>query len=828
MDSNISREKAFYDACMQILNVTNPMDDVRRIQDGSDGKNKLLDGTCSWVNETAQYKKWQADESCSILWIHGDAGKGKTMLAISQVHGFMDGLPLQDVDDSVLACFFCDDKDESKKSAIYIIRSLLYQILDKQPELFRRIKVEFERKNDQLLTGSNAQQTLWRLLDEVLSEVTNPVWFVIDALDECEECSRSILLHSILARFGNSEANEPGRIKWLFTSRSLPLIKEILVDETLELDLAQHEDEVANDVQLYIETEVSLLYKKKKAPRQHQEEIKRMIQEKAEGTFLWVSLALTELRNKSWVHQKAILNRLPKGLDQIYTKLLKSILETEDAEFVKSILTMVLVAARPLTFFELAELASLPYSDDFDAIEAFLEDCGPLVITRHRTAYLVHQSAKDFLATTPLTAFSENLQAEHGLMMVRSFNYVVGGVFENGEIDLSITHSYEVCLTDPSFDRSNVVDDTIQPPTKPEILKYPVGFWMQHAKFAGPYVKQYLGSPLHDFFLPKSRVFEAWLKTWMSSGMGDMMADDTTALHVAASFGVLPLVELLLDNSVYPAGSASKDGITPFFKACEANELSIARLLMSHGADIDIDPSQINGVPSKVILLVAARNGRIGVLKLLLESGADVNMRNQENGRTALHEAARMGQVESAKLLLQWGAEVNAEAVLSEWDTFTPLHYAVNSSRIDNSDMIRLLLDAGANPQARFPEDCRSPLELAAASGRDKYVELFLERGVDVNEIYQDERPDTVWDWSTYTPLQHAVRQNHESTVRILLKGGGKVPVNADFKLTSNWDWVSEKNPTMYSMLLQHVAEHAASEDGREKGLIAPNLAFGG
>ena len=68
-------------------------------------------------------------------------------------------------------------------------------------------------------------------------------------------------------------------------------------------------------------------------------------------------------------------------------------------------------------------------------------------------------------------------------------------------------------------------------------------------------------------------------------------------------------------------------------------------------------------------LVLAARDVKPDVLKVLIDAGADVNTAN-DNGVTALMNAARDEDIEKVRLLLHAGADVNAKDKEGEtaWD----------------------------------------------------------------------------------------------------------------------------------------------------------------
>lgn len=131
----------------------------------------------------------------------------------------------------------------------------------------------------------------------------------------------------------------------------------------------------------------------------------------------------------------------------------------------------------------------------------------------------------------------------------------------------------------------------------------------------------------------------------------------------------------------------------------EANDILAASKLLPDGSAADTDagkPDEPNvyaeGGNGSTPLHCAAWEGHIAVVKLLLESGADVNARDKF-GKTALHDAAFKGHGDVVKLLLEWGADINSKCEIGS----TPLHMAATSGE---SDIVKLLLDQGADHSA--------------------------------------------------------------------------------------------------------------------------------
>ena len=158
-----------------------------------------------------------------------------------------------------------------------------------------------------------------------------------------------------------------------------------------------------------------------------------------------------------------------------------------------------------------------------------------------------------------------------------------------------------------------------------------------------------------------------------------------------------------------------------FLIALQQREKGIVRLLLERGADIN---KVWRGYGTALTL--AAFGWGTDIISLLLEQGADVNTVGGEYG-TALVAAAVVGRIDIMSLLLERGADVNT--VGGEYGT--ALGVAAFNGRMD---IVSLLLERGADVNTVGGE-YGTALAAAALRGRMDIMSLLLERGADVNTV---------------------------------------------------------------------------------------------
>lgn len=190
----------------------------------------------------------------------------------------------------------------------------------------------------------------------------------------------------------------------------------------------------------------------------------------------------------------------------------------------------------------------------------------------------------------------------------------------------------------------------------------------------------------------------------------------------------IAVIKAWIDQGAKWPDDAAGDVVTPadpravrLMDALRKGDAAALRNMLSD----DRGAVNLKGAGGSTPLMYAALYGGADTVRLLLEAGADPNLRN-EAGATALLWA--VDDLDKSRLLLKAGADANARTS----DGRTPLLAA--TGRVGSADVVKLLLDHGANPSAtahsyRGPT---TPLRQAADFGDAAVVKMLVERGAEV------------------------------------------------------------------------------------------------
>ncbi|KAH0490177.1 hypothetical protein TgHK011_001657 [Trichoderma gracile] len=251
---------------------------------------------------------------------------------------------------------------------------------------------------------------------------------------------------------------------------------------------------------------------------------------------------------------------------------------------------------------------------------------------------------------------------------------------------------------------------------------------------------------------------------------------------------------LTRDRSLNLFNVADRNGMTPLLHAAAAGDLDIVQWLLNHEADVDARDSrgccalyyalvnkherlvrdllarkpQVNVTTNDGQTLLEAAMEQVSMVRLLLDAGADAELGNKR-GRTAIIVAVLERRTDVVKLLLERKASVHHR----DKDGFSPILIATAHST--DAEIVRILLEGGANLNDAHPATGDTPLHLAVAIDAG-IARMLLEHGEAVDYL---EKRDAV----SRTPLLAAASWGKMDCVDLLVRAG------ADVNAQDDWGW---------------------------------------
>jgi hypothetical protein len=194
--------------------------------------------TGRWLIDSAQLLEWRESED-SLLWLHGFAGCGKTILTSTAIENTRDHCKSRS--DFAIAFFYFDFNDVAKQKVYEMLCSLICQLYSQTAIDIPGLESLYERCSR---THKPAVQDLLGVLRESISNF-NDTFIILDALDESTD--REVLL-SILEKMSRWGLKQ---LHILVTSRREPDIEQIL-DPLVTNSICIQNKLVDADIELYI------------------------------------------------------------------------------------------------------------------------------------------------------------------------------------------------------------------------------------------------------------------------------------------------------------------------------------------------------------------------------------------------------------------------------------------------------------------------------------------------------------------------------------------------------------------------------------------------
>jgi hypothetical protein len=301
-----------------------PADDLEIVRD------RIMPGSCHWILRRKAFQAWTdlSDRRSRILWLIGLPGVGKSVLS-----GFM--IEYLQKNPSVRHCHYHFFKSEhkAKRSISHMLRSIAFQlaIVD---ESFRERLLELHDEAG-ISFGKQKLNAIWEAIYAAIlfrQPFSQPIFWVLDGLDEADQPE---LLMRLLSKLDSTNA-----FRVLIVSR---MIRDLPSHLGKNIEFVQEQittTDTIDDIRYYASSVISTIVHSEET----QEELCKKIYAGAHSSFLWVKLALDQLRDNWHTHNDLdrILNDTPEGMEQLYVRMINII--SEQAPRPKSIALRILTS----------------------------------------------------------------------------------------------------------------------------------------------------------------------------------------------------------------------------------------------------------------------------------------------------------------------------------------------------------------------------------------------------------------------------------------------------------------------------------------------------
>uniref|UniRef100_T1JYG8 SOCS box domain-containing protein n=1 Tax=Tetranychus urticae TaxID=32264 RepID=T1JYG8_TETUR len=269
-------------------------------------------------------------------------------------------------------------------------------------------------------------------------------------------------------------------------------------------------------------------------------------------------------------------------------------------------------------------------------------------------------------------------------------------------------------------------------------------------------------------------------------------SEQISAICMAIEKGNLEMVQLMIDHGCSVNHYTS--GFSPLHYAATYGQPEIIKLLLKEGADLNALSCHGNNA-----LQLAAQTKSLEAVQLLIDAGSNIEKANA-NGQTPLAIACINNRLETVEFLLRLGADVNTTDNRGN----TPLLHSIDQCLTINHQLVKILLDAGANPdhmndngdlalvtairrasetnldgqyaiKELIDHNCaldkvevgflkQNAIHVAISRSQDRIIEMLIRAGCDLD----------IMGIEGYTPLERLVMADNYNMVNLLLNAGAK------------------------------------------------------
>ncbi|KAJ5633545.1 hypothetical protein N7528_001387 [Penicillium herquei] len=763
--------------------------------------------TCQWFLTHPDYTQWLdpagLKESNGFIWMNGKPGAGKsTIMKFAYLEMKRGTRKAQGV--TLTASFFFNARgDNLERSTVGMYRSLLLQLLEGYPDLQGvlddpEVVPPCQNECPSLMA---LKELFW---NAVCALGNRGFTCFVDALDECDEQQVRDMV-DYFEDLTEQSTDQDIPFKICVSSRHYPYITPRYGKRLILEDQLGH----SKDLETYIKSRLRL------RDTILMDELQLTLLAKAAGVFMWVVLVV-DILNKEYQRGGLALRKriaeIPSDLSELFKDILRR--DSDNMEQLLLCIRWILFAQRPLrpVEFHLAVWSGLSLrnlvdneipavsSPESERLKAFVigSSKGLAEITKSKapTVQFIHESVRNFLIKDHgLYQLWPELEPEwqsSGHEDLKQCCYM----YLNHPSVLEISHN--VMLESKSElrskQRAGFLDDY-------PFLEYASQHVLDHSDAAAETISQedFLSHFPLLHWIKMNNLFEKF-KTREYSEDGNLfyiLADKGCSNLIRTRMKHDPQVHSYVRNERYEY---------PLFAAlasCKKNTVVAILNVPSSVADgieftdgLDLKyRKDFAAFKGHTPLTWAARHGRLGILKLLLEAGLDVNQTDRK-GTSALSRALDNRHEAVARLLFQNGA--NIDTCTSNGTTAL-----TRASRDGHEASVRLLIENGAMTSGG---DSGGPALLQALECRHEAIAaLLVENGANFHAR----------DIHNMTPLSRALDNGYEEIARFLIENGADLYYNFFARVTP----LTRASGNGYDAMVRLLIDKGVMGNGDDGGL---------
>ena len=425
-------------ACQVDVSAGQSMDELQTLQglfsslfeydDDLNKYNRLwIEGTCEWILHENDMSDWMsAPEGCHLIWFSAAPASGKSVMSAYIVTALQQrSLAPQH--------FFFNFGHQHKRSVANLLRSIAYQIA-KENRTFCRGLLDLSRQG--LRVDKADASVVWhKVYEDLLFKIEHrrPIFWVIDALDECD--SPKLLLDLIRTC---SSSSVPLRI--FIASRQIQSIHMGVAKAAKSLRLTKLEkhslDHNAQDIQRLVEQEVGHM----RGSEQIKTPVIQKILARAEGNFLWTRLVLEEIvycHTASSIQET--LDEFPTDMQKLYDRMEHAILKLpreSSRSLAKALLQWTIGARRPMSLRELSQALEPDFAEILDLRGTISDVCGQFIrVDASDYVAMIHHTAREYLVQPRKTELYIDVQANHEALCIKTISALLGSRITSDMID---------------------------------------------------------------------------------------------------------------------------------------------------------------------------------------------------------------------------------------------------------------------------------------------------------------------------------------------------------------------------------------------------------